>query len=330
MAIANRLRDRRLELGLTQTELADIAGTTQQSIQSIESGNIRRPRNLIEIAKALGVSPEWLAQEDPQETLRSIGEVIAELMEENDISEIKLAELTNSHVVNIRNLLKRKSPSARKRTIERFSEAFGITTNEMLNRMRIKPDEEKEKPSSGTMATSLQSDSSDFNKYPERDAIPQSASTVDSWDDNTPLDPDDVEVPYMTGVSLSAGQGILSYAEDHGGRLRFSRHTLRKQGIQAANVVCVRVDGESMDPVLPDGATVGIDTANTEIRDGKIYAINHDGLLRVKVLQKLPGDGLRLRSYNMDKATFPDEDYYRTELDNIRVLGRIFWYSVIL
>lgn len=60
MNLANRLKSRRTDLKLTQKELADFAGTTQQSIQRIEDGTIRKPRNLLELAKALSCSAEWL------------------------------------------------------------------------------------------------------------------------------------------------------------------------------------------------------------------------------------------------------------------------------
>jgi len=60
MKLADRIKKRRLELGLTQVELADIAGTTQQGIVSVESGRTKRPRYLHELAKALQCDPEYL------------------------------------------------------------------------------------------------------------------------------------------------------------------------------------------------------------------------------------------------------------------------------
>ena len=55
-----RLRKRRKELGLTQTELAERVGTSQAVIQKIENGKSLRPRILEEIATALDVKPAWL------------------------------------------------------------------------------------------------------------------------------------------------------------------------------------------------------------------------------------------------------------------------------
>lgn len=60
MSLAARFKARRLELGMTQVEVAEIAGVSQQSVESIESGRTRKPRNLLDLAKALKCSPDWL------------------------------------------------------------------------------------------------------------------------------------------------------------------------------------------------------------------------------------------------------------------------------
>ncbi|MFP7605023.1 MULTISPECIES: helix-turn-helix domain-containing protein [Serratia] len=60
MNISVRLKERRLELGLTQQQLASLAGIKQQTVQRIESGGSRHPRHLLEISDALGCSPKWL------------------------------------------------------------------------------------------------------------------------------------------------------------------------------------------------------------------------------------------------------------------------------
>ncbi len=60
MSLADRVKQKRIELGLTQTEAALNAGITQQSWQSIEKGDTRKPRNIIGIAKALNCDPDWL------------------------------------------------------------------------------------------------------------------------------------------------------------------------------------------------------------------------------------------------------------------------------
>jgi len=149
----------------------------------------------------------------------------------------------------------------------------------------------------------------------------------DTWDSNTPLSPDEVEIPFYKEIELSAGSGSEVQLFQSGFKLRFARSTLNRYNIQPELAACVTVSGNSMEPVLPDQATVGIDTANTKIKDGDMYAIDHDGLLRVKVLYRLPGGGIRVRSFNRDD--YPDEDLTAEQASKVIVLGRVFWYSVL-
>lgn len=151
---------------------------------------------------------------------------------------------------------------------------------------------------------------------------------IDAWDSSTPLSEDEVELPLFREVELSAGSGCTHVQENHGAKLRFARSTLRRKGIEPSHAACCFVTGDSMEPILPDGSTVGVDTANKTITDGKMYAIDHGGLLRVKYLYRIPGGGVRIRSANRDH--YPDEDLTPDQLEHFRVIGRVFWYSVLL
>lgn len=152
----------------------------------------------------------------------------------------------------------------------------------------------------------------------------------DVWDDDTPLEDDEVHVPFLKEVELSAGSGRTVVEQSSSRKLRFGKLTLKRQNVQASEAVCVTVSGNSMEPVLPNGSTVGVDQGSTSIIDGKMYALNHGGQLRVKMLYRLPKGGIRLRSYNRDEH--PDEEYTEQQmLDNeLVVLGKVFWYSVLV
>lgn len=60
MSIADRVKEKRMALGLTQSELASLVGITQQSLQKIEDGRTQNPRKLINLARSLQCDPEWL------------------------------------------------------------------------------------------------------------------------------------------------------------------------------------------------------------------------------------------------------------------------------
>jgi len=60
MDIAKRVKERRTALGLTQYQLADLVGTAQTSIQKIERGDTKNPRNIEALARVLECTPEFL------------------------------------------------------------------------------------------------------------------------------------------------------------------------------------------------------------------------------------------------------------------------------
>lgn len=149
------------------------------------------------------------------------------------------------------------------------------------------------------------------------------------WDDTTPLDDDEVELPLYKEVELAAGSGSTAIQEIPGRKLRFSHATLRTAGVDPSAAVCATLTGTSMTPLIIPGATIGIDTSSKAIVDSEIYAIDHDGMLRVKFLYRLPGGGIRLRSYNSDEH--PDEEYSREQVEaqSIKILGWVFWWSTV-
>ena len=60
MTISERVKQKRTDLGLTQSELAKLVGISQQSLQKIEDGRTQNPRKLLNLAKALHCDAEWL------------------------------------------------------------------------------------------------------------------------------------------------------------------------------------------------------------------------------------------------------------------------------
>lgn len=65
MSLADRVKEKRLALGLSQTEAAERAGIRQQSWASIEDGKTLKPRNIVGIATALRCDPAWLMNGGP-------------------------------------------------------------------------------------------------------------------------------------------------------------------------------------------------------------------------------------------------------------------------
>lgn len=151
---------------------------------------------------------------------------------------------------------------------------------------------------------------------------------MDDWGDENPVTADEIAIPFFKTNGLAAGNGELAVTEHTEKRIRFSRRTLSNYSIDPNNAVAATVSGTSMEPNIADGAAVGIDTGEKTIRNGKIYAFRQGEMLRIKLLYHTPNGGLRLASYN--KEDYPDEYVKPEEMTDIHIIGRVFWYSVML
>ncbi|MHC8348675.1 XRE family transcriptional regulator [Pseudomonas sp. RT4P38] len=125
---------------------------------------------------------------------------------------------------------------------------------------------------------------------------------------------DDPNDPSKTVVEISARTSLMLNDE-----------ILKKQGVSAEKAVAAAISGNSMSPVLHDGSSVVADMGQTLVTDGKMYVLDHGGQVRVKALYRLPGGGIRVRSYNL--AEHPDETYSASEIEQarIKIIGRVFW-----
>ncbi|MEY0256210.1 XRE family transcriptional regulator [Morganella morganii] len=150
---------------------------------------------------------------------------------------------------------------------------------------------------------------------------------VRTWDSGTPVDDDEVEVPFLKDIEFACGDGACSESDYNGFKLRFSKSTLRRIGAKSdgSDVICFPARGNSMEPILPDGSTVGVITSDKRIDDGKMYAINQDGWKRIKLLYRTGPETLTIKSYNTEE--YPDEV---APLSSVEVIGRVFWWSVLI
>lgn len=134
----------------------------------------------------------------------------------------------------------------------------------------------------------------------------EGVTKVIEWDSDTPVDNDEVEIPFYKEVLVSCGSGSLSEMVGNETRkLRLSKSTLRQYGVEASNAYALTAFGDSMSPVINNGATVYVDVGRTNIVDGKIYAISHGGLFKFKYLYRMPKGGVRIVSAN--KEEYPEE-----------------------
>lgn len=153
---------------------------------------------------------------------------------------------------------------------------------------------------------------------------------VDSWDDNTPLDEDEVEIPFFKDFSFACGSGSMNeYIANEKRKLRMSKSTLRNSSITKSNAVAAIATGDSMSPTIQDGDTIHIDLGRKEIKDGRMFVICLGGLNYAKRLYNAPFGGVRIVSDNSDE--FPEINLTAEEKESqaFQIIGWIWQISRI-
>lgn len=163
---------------------------------------------------------------------------------------------------------------------------------------------------------------------PRRESNVRDFGRFHLWSKNDPLPEDEyVHLPFYKEVRMKGGSGSFEMEDYNGYTLPFAKATLYRYNVDTERSFCCTLDGDSMEPVIPDGATIGISVGDDRIKDGKIYAFEHDGLFRVKRLFLMPGGQVRINSYNQDDPAYADEF---APLEDIRIIGRVFTWSVLV
>lgn len=125
----------------------------------------------------------------------------------------------------------------------------------------------------------------------------------------TPIDLEsNPDYPAVRRVRLRLSAGIEGFAVEadveDGAPIVFKRDWFTRHGYKAESLVAIGVKGSSMEPGMYDGDTVVINTAQQEPRDGRVFAINYEGELVIKRLQRDEGEWW-MESDNPDQRRYP-------------------------
>lgn len=151
---------------------------------------------------------------------------------------------------------------------------------------------------------------------------------VEPWDSNTPLDDDEIEIPFFKDFSFACGGGSIGEAiANETRKLRMSKATLRNLSITKENAVAATAIGDSMSPTIKDGDTIHVDLGRKNIKDGKIFAICLGGLFYCKRLYNLPLGGVRIVSDN--STEFPEIHLNAQEIvdQQLEIIGWVWQIS---
>ncbi len=135
------------------------------------------------------------------------------------------------------------------------------------------------------------------------------------------LDPNWSEHVGIDQLDTTVGADATVREETVTGRLKFPYPWLRKHGLRAHMCRIVRMTGEAMEPTIPDGSAILVDTAATDRRDGCIAVVRTGNRQVVKRLLDDAEAGWLLSSDNPNKATWPTKPWP----DGATVIGEVKW-----
>lgn len=128
-----------------------------------------------------------------------------------------------------------------------------------------------------------------------------------------------VDVPRLA-VGAAAGPGALAADERPFDSFRFSRRWLKEQGLAASQLSTIRVQGDSMEPMLHDGDEILVDRAQRTVRDG-VFVLRLGDALLVKRLAPAGSGRATLLSQNL---AYPPVE---VSLEELEIVGRVVWKS---
>lgn len=153
-----------------------------------------------------------------------------------------------------------------------------------------------------------------------------------------PIEPDDVEVindeaPLNTDEYITIKEYNITFACGDGREPTYDELNdsisviykiswFQERQINPANCKRFRIEGSSMEPLLFDGDRVLVDLNDTEVRNGRVYALIQDRQLKVKRLYKLIDGSLIVHSDN--STSNPDVKIPKNESNLFfKIIGRV-------
>ena len=213
--------------------------------------------------------------------MKSLSVVLKQLRESRDITILKLSEISGVANGTIGDIERGKSNGSKK------------TLEKLANALKLKSEEKDE------LYTAFLG-----RKVNESETL---KSNVTILEEETLI-----SIPVM--AKASAGNGYLNFSNQP-----LYNKLIRKNGFHE-HCYLIEVSGNSMEPLIQDGAYVVVDPYQTDYLEGKVYVLKYGDEVYIKrVLLKSEANLMILKSINPDY-----EDIYITgdESEQIKIIGR--------
>lgn len=320
MELKDRFKAARRYAGLSQKQLAERSGLTQASLSYIETGSSKKTTCIPQVADICRVSAVWLSDGkgsivdgiEPERLEESDPAKVATALRRQNLSILLAERFAGSQSAmatflgkNPTSISRMLLPSGGKNMGESLAREFEI----MFGLQRYALD----KPFMRLHAE-------------ESPSMRQASAPLPP----VILDAGLVAVPMLEEVAVGSKSPGTMVRASVAKKVAIPASPLQQANARPDDAACLIISGNGMDPLMPDGTLAAIDQSQKVVKDGQIYALDHSGQIRVKYLYRKPGGGLILRSFKREEHQ--DEPYSDAEIkeQNIKVLGRVFWYAVTL
>lgn len=154
------------------------------------------------------------------------------------------------------------------------------------------------------------------------DTTAKAVMTTDSW--STPQDLDDEVFALVRQVDIGLdANGQVVTSEIKAPALPFSKGWLLARRVTASKQLRIcTVRSTGMEPFARVGDQVMLDTGQTAVEDGEVYAIRHGSQIRLRRLFATVDGGLQLHA---DNPSHPSETLTKEASAELAVLGRVIW-----
>lgn len=225
--------------------------------------------------------------------MNTLGERIQYVLKDKKISRKELAEKLDVSTMAVGNLIKNE---VKKPRILEISMALGISPRWL---------------STG-----------EGDIYLNTDELVSGNNIIESADNNHNYQDTHVEIEKYD-IKLSAGNGntVEWVPRKSDSPLLFTEAWFKVKKLSPSNCKAMYVRGHSMSPVLENWDTVVIDTSDTDIIDGEIYALIYKNSFYIKQVVRT-GVGVTLISFN---PSFTPIDINESDLQYLKIIGRKVW-----
>ena len=93
-------------------------------------------------------------------------------------------------------------------------------------------------------------------------------------------------------------------------------------GVSASALALISVKGDSMEPTLSNGDLILLDTSHGRVEDNAVYALQHNGTLLVKRIQRRMDGSVVVKS---DNPRYESEALNADQVGALKVVGRVVW-----